>query len=274
MPLKRALVAGLLALSSAGPATLCASELAAREPAALPTQVGVRYVVTWLGLPVVRGRITATIEGRRYRATLSARTVGIAERLFRDRRQAVVEGVLTDAGPQPRRYRHTVRSRKENRTVTMTYLPDGKIVTRIDPKESPGKRKPVPARLQKHTLDPLSAMIAGTTLAAEKNRCGFGAPIFDGRRRLDIRLTYRGREASPVSFAGVPPRSVKCEARVKRIAGFRPRAIREHPVPPPIEVWSVRHDEAGLWIPVKLRVKAGLSTVVARITKVTVLRRQ
>ena len=265
MPLRRSFV---LAALIAGTAWVSAAE--AREPAARPTRVGVNYVVTWLGIPVVRGRITATIDGRRYRATLSSRTVGIAERLFRDRRLVEVEGTMTETGPKPRRYRSSVRSKKENRTITMTYRPDGRIVTSIDPKESPSKRKPVPAGLQKDTLDPLSAMIAGTTLAAGEDRCGFGAPVFDGRRRMDIRLSFRGREQTPVPFPGVSRNAVKCEARVKRIAGFRPRAIRERPVPPPVEVWSVRHAEAGLWIPVKMRVKAGLSTVIARITKVTV----
>jgi hypothetical protein len=131
----------------------------------------------------------------------------------------------------------------------------------------------VPARLQKGTLDPLSAMIAGTTLARGNDGCRFGAPVFNGRLRLDIRLLFRGREATPVSFAGAPTRAVKCEARMIRIAGFRPRAIREHPVPPPIEMWSVHHAAAGLWLPVQLRVKSGMSTVVARVTRVTVDRR-
>ena len=113
-------------------------------------------------------------------------------------------------------------------------------------------------------------MIAATTRARQPKDCGFQAPVFDGRRRTNIRLSFRRRERTPVAFAGVPAWSVKCEARLKRIAGFRPRAIREHPVPPPVELWSVRHPEAGLWLPVKLRVKAGMSIVVARITKVTV----
>lgn len=252
-------------------ASLAAAQAA--EPSTRASRVDVDYVVTWLGIPVVRGRITATVGAERYAARLSSRTVGIAETLFRDRRRIEVNGVLTEAGPRPVRYLHEVTSRKENRVVTMTYRPDGTIVTAIRPPESPGKRKPVPARLQKDTLDPLSAMIAGVTLPAERDRCRFGAPVFDGRRRLDIRLQFRGREPPPVSFAGVPPRAVKCEARMTRIAGFRPRAIRERPTPPPIEMWFVRHDAAGLWLPVKLRVKSGLSTVVARITRVTVDRR-
>lgn len=266
-PTRRAGALAVLAFLATGALPLAAN---AAEPVTRQSRVGVDYVVTWMGIPVVRGRIQTVFQANRYSVVLSSRTVGLAESLFRDRREVRVQGILSKKGPIPKSYSHRAKSRKENRVVTMTYRKDGTIDTSITPPESPGKRKPVPARLQANTLDPLSAMIAGTLLPVTETRCGFSAPVFDGRRRLDIQLTYRGRETTPVSFAGAPGQSVKCEARMKRIAGFRPRAIREHPNPPPIEVWSVRHAASGLWIPVRLRVKAGMSTVVARITKVTV----
>lgn len=256
---------------------LCASILAAGLVAApvtsaagveQPRSFAADYLVTWLGIPVYETRFRALIRPNSYRAVMSARSRGVVEMVTRIRVhfEAVGRIVADSFRPQAVRQIYLLKSGKF-RHIDMTYGSDGHVETAIRPPESPGKRKPVPAALRRYTQDPISALLGAVSTALTAKPCHHTASVFEGRRRVDTRLSHAGTDRTPaLPVRDLPPKADVCLLHAKRIAGFRPRHYRRMPKLPPARLWIVRHTAAGIWLPVQLRLDTRWGPIYARLT--------
>jgi hypothetical protein len=257
---------------------LCASILAAGLAAApvaragaveKPRSFSADYLVTWLGFPVYETRFTAAIRPDSYRAVMSARSRGIVELVSRIRVHFETVGRIVADRFQPRTVRQIYLLRSGAfRHVDLDYGRNGSVVATIRPPESPGKRKPVPAALRRHTQDPISALLDAVTTALTAAPCRHTAAVFEGRRRVDTRLSYAGAVSTPsLVVGGLPAKAELCLLHAKRIAGFQPRHFRKMPTLPPAKLWVVRLRRAGIWLPVQLRLDTRWGPIYARITR-------
>ena len=169
--------------------------------------------------------------------------------------------------------------RRQTRRITLAYptptvaatglrgvLPTVSVV----PPESPGKRPPVPDTLKTDTLDPLSATLAALAMPPGIVTCRYGAQIFEGLRRTDVRLVHEGKERAPVTGSGLDRESLVCLLHAKRLAGYEEKHFRQNPEPlPPAKLWVSRHAESGLWLPVQLRFDSSYGPIYARMVKLT-----
>lgn len=250
-------------------AGLAAAPLASAAAVETPRSFAADYLVTWLGVPVYETRFRALIRPRSYRAVMSARSRGVVEMVTRIRVHFESVGRIVADSFRPRAVRQIYLLKTGRfRHIDMTYRADGNVATAIRPPESPGKRKPVPDALSRYTQDPISALLGAVSTALTAKPCHHTASVFEGRRRVDTRLSHAGATRTPALGVGnLPDEAEVCLLHAKRIAGFRPRHFRRMPKVPPARLWVVRHPTAGIWLPVQLRLDTRWGPIYVKLTR-------
>ncbi len=267
-PAKRRTLAVLPVLALALPVLETGAKAA---PLQRTQSITATWVVTWLGIPAIRGRFRMQTRGGTYEAWFAAKSFGAFDSILKIRMNWYASGRVSGHTFRPARFLQNYRDRREKRKTHMFWRPGGKVETRLMPPESPGKRKKVAPALQRNTVDPLSAILAVSSQPINGRACHYTARIFEGRRRVNARLRLVRFGPTPIVFArGLPDRAYHCHLFADRIAGFRPRHMQRFPGKlPPADIWFVRMAKARLWIPVRIefgtqygRVRAFLTGVV------------
>ena len=251
-------------------ATLSAPVQAA--PRRATQSVTATWLVTWLSIPVIRGRFKMQVSGDRYEAWFGAKSFGPFDPILKIRMNWYVNGRVADGDFRPIRFQQNYRDRREKRKTMMSWSPSGNIDTRLLPPESPGKRKKVALELQRGTVDPMSALLSIASRSIQGRACHYTARIFEGRRRVNARLKLVRREATPPLLAkNLPRQAYHCHLFADRIAGFRARHLTRFPDPlPPANIWFVRLAHQALWVPVRIQFGTRFGRVDAYVIKLAV----
>ncbi len=272
-PRWRRRTAGLCLLAAVVTTATAASAAGASGNAPLPDrQILVRWTITWGGLPIYRARLRTEIAGGRYTADFSARSTGVIEALAKNRTSWHTEGRVDGRtmAPEKMRQRYLMR-RGGYRIVSMAWAPSGAVTTRIDPPESKSRRKTVPEEMQRGTLDPLTAILNGLVTPRGGPPCKYEANLFEGRRRIDIHLSFhRYGKALRLKGHKLPRKATVCLLHAKRVAGFRTRHFKEVPKLYPLKLWIVRLEKAGIWLPVEMALKTRYGIARARLSKLKI----
>jgi hypothetical protein len=222
----------------------------ARHPAYNMTT---KYRVYWLGLPVFKGSVTGRALDGHYSLALQTEATGILRVIRRSRINASAEGTIEPARYRALHYQLRAKWRKKRRSVDMTFAPDGSFQLAVSPPER-DKREPVPQPVAAAAFDPLTALLHSTTVPLDTPACSLTVPIFDGRRRFDVRLEPAGTDrlkklVSPLLDQDV----VKCRIHVRRIAGFTKKEIKNmdkakdrHAI-----IWVSKLRRLKMWMPVR-----------------------
>ncbi len=230
------------------------------------------WLVTWLAIPVIRGRFRMKINGDRYEAWFGAKSFGAFDAVLRIRMNWYVSGRIVGGKFKPDRFLQNYRNRREKRKTIMFWSPTGIIDTRLLPPESPGKRRKVAPELQRGAVDPMSALLSLSSQSTQGGACRHTSRIFEGRRRVNTRLKFVRREPTPDILAkGLPRNAYRCHLYADRIAGFRPRHMKRFPDPlPPANIWFVRLSKQKLWVPVRIQFGTRFGQVDAYVTKLAI----
>ncbi len=133
----------------------------------------------------------------------------------------------------------------------------------------PPPKKPAPLAdfHKKGALDPVSAIFA-MTLAGGSNPCSTPVPAFDGWRRFDIKLTYKG-ESKIDAGEGFVGQAHKCEGRLEPVAGYSPEAMRSlRDEPQSVEIWMAPFEFADFLVPVRIIAPTPFGGAVIRATSI------
>jgi hypothetical protein len=267
-PFMRA-VAVLAVIAAAG----AASPVQAESAFGGPRSVEAKYDVRWFGILVYDGKFKVTLNEGSYKAEFTANARGPVDLATRARIHWYLSGTREGRRFFPVAVDQHYKWRKKYRRITMSYRADGSVVTRIVPPESPGKRKPVPADMQRGTVDPVSALLNAVHAQTAGGRCGGTFRAFEGRRRADARIAFVRKSKRPyTSLKSIPNDAQLCHFHIDRLAGFRPRHMRNYPDPlPPAELWIVRFKQHGFWLPVVIRVQTAWAPIVARLSRLKIV---
>jgi hypothetical protein len=158
-----------------------------------------------------------------------------------------------DGTIHPENYLASAQWGVRTRKTTLTYT-GGALHITLDPPGDNEGREPVPPELTTGSLDPVSAVLALLTTAADGHGCSPSLPVFDGRRRFDLAAETLTDEMMPASRYGVYAGPVTvCRLHFRSLAGGwrdgerarfwqtdQPGTER-----PPIDLWLARlHPEA------------------------------
>ena len=273
MPGRRLRTAGLCVMAAIATAATAASATGAAGGATLPDRrIAVKWKITWGGLPIYKATMKTEIAAGRYTARFEARSLGVIEVAAKNRTFWSTTGRVNGSAMIPERMEQRyLMKRGGYRTVSMAWAPSGDISTRIDPPENKGKRKTVPQEMQRGTIDPLTALLNGLVAPRGGPPCKYEARLFEGRRRIDIHLTFR-RYGKALRLKGhkLPRKATVCLLHAKRVAGFRARHLKDVPKLHPLKMWVVRLKKPGIWLPVEMALKTRYGIARARLSSLKI----
>lgn len=256
-------------------ALVLAGLLAAPLPAAaaeapLLLELGVEMYAA--GLHALSLDLTAESDGRRYRVEGQAQTRGAMDLLTRWRSRSLSEGrIARDGDLLPELHQVKGEMRWSSRETMLRYDDRGRVAElRIVPPPDRERRQPVPAALTTDTMDTLSASLVALREPDTASACRQSAPVFDGRRRYDIRFHAVGEETLKLSqysmYAGP---ALKCRVEIVRIRGFQDDGEPEEEARKRATwVWFARLPEAPVALPVRLEIESEYGYGIAHLVRV------
>lgn len=111
------------------------------------------------------------------------------------------------------------RTKRRSKTAELVFRGGNVVDTRLEPPRKTKDRAPLRPEHLKSVLDPIAALVQ-LSQADRRRPCTGSLPVFEGRQRLDLRLSYKGRR----KIAGRKGGSVRgfvCRVRAIPIAGHK-----------------------------------------------------
>jgi hypothetical protein len=257
-----------LAALCAAPPSLAAPENPVR-PAATgePTDVDADFTIHVGGLLFIQGSFSAMLDSDTYRLAANMGTAGTTRRFYPADYKLTSEGRLADESVKPRHYVSDSTSRDSARVVTMTYGKDGMPRLSAVPPYDPGDLGDVMPSLQQGTQDPVSAFLM--PVAASENPCKRTIPVFDGKRRYDLKLAYEGTKEMTPRGLGKPVDAIVCTIRYVAIAPVEKRKftdmLRRND---DMKVWLAPFDGGRVYMPVRFQLRTPLGGAVMELTSI------
>jgi hypothetical protein len=250
----------------------------APAPAASPAStVAIAYNISFLGVTFGHMDVNTSFAHDTYHAVSSFQTSGLISAFWQSKINATSTGLYKASLFQPSLYDSFYRqSEDKKQQLRLTFGPDGPTNLFADPPYKKN-RYPVSDEQKKASIDPLSAVIyvtAGVSADAH-NPCGVVAPVFDGRRRYDIELTYLHDEQVKLDSGLYEGPAHLCQLHYKQIAGFKPKILKEGETFPPIYTWLAEFPDKNVakgrvLIPLKGWTKLSWGTLEANVTRYTI----
>jgi Protein of unknown function (DUF3108) len=188
-----------------------------------------------------------------YRLSLDYHTVGLVGFLFPGHAAVTADGLWHGTGAEPEMFQSQGLWSSRPYSVLMDYANGAPEVRRLTPPQT-NQREPVPASLQRDTIDTVSAMALLLHRMADRGTCGLTVRIFDGRRLMAMASRPVGTDTLGVTtrsfFHGA---AIRCDLTGQVLAGFmRSDGPRERQHVQKGAVWFA-HPVAGLpLLPVRI----------------------
>jgi hypothetical protein len=196
------------------------SQILLCAPALAESKLDAKYVISAAGIPIGKSEITVQIDNDKYIASATGRANGFFSILVSGEGSVHVDGVVSEAGLQPRKFTASIKKDNENSEVKMVI--DGGSVTDLTAESSVTDQDRVPLTdANRHGIvDPLTAILlpAGKSEALSDDVCQRSLPIFDGRRRYDLDLSFKRKDELKLA-SGYHGPVVVCSVKFKPIAG-------------------------------------------------------
>jgi hypothetical protein len=202
----------------AGLAVLLAGGFASPRAEAWPSVVRATYDVNFNGINVGTFEFQSHTEGKSYSLSGSAQLTIL---LFNWIGEIRTFGLLSSArAPRPAAFSFEFQAAGKTGSTRMDFASGNVAEVRHMP-PAPPKPDTVPVREQhlKGVLDPLSAILVLVNYA-NPDPCDRRLPIFDGRERFDLVLSYKGQtKVNEQQPSGQPAIAHVCRVRYRPIAG-------------------------------------------------------
>jgi len=251
-------------------AAACASALAAPDAHA-EGKIEARYVATLAGVPVGRGTWTIEVSEDSYTAAATGRTLGLFRVLAGGYGSAAARGLLANGRPVPTNYAVDVNTEKRASIVRMG-MNAGVVKDLVaEPPVPPvADRVPVLDAHRRGVLDPMSAVlmaVSGRKDPLTPEACNRTLPIFDGRGRFDLTLSFKRIEEVKAQ-AGYQGPVLVCTVAFQPISGHRANrsAIKYLTETREMEIWLAPIAGTRILVPYRASVPTILGAAVLEAT--------
>ncbi len=182
-----------------------------------PASVKASYVIDFNGFNIGTFEFDASVHGKTYvlsgDANISA-LLGVINWRGVTRTSGRVRGV----SPKPAAYTFEYRSGAKGGAVSMGFKRGRVSRVSAFPALAVSGTIPLQPKHLNGVLDPLSALMA-MTKAKGSDPCARRLPIFDGKQRFDLILSYAGRQR--IRSGGRDAVGYVCSVRYRPIAGYK-----------------------------------------------------
>jgi hypothetical protein len=226
------------------------------------------------GFHFVTGVFSSHKTDQSYNASFEAEPHGWLGRLLPWKANLSVKGTVTGGHYTPFEFINSTTWRETLKTAKLGYNKEGKLTQFTEDTPKHGYReKKVYDELAKDTVDVLTAVLTG--LWRDGNQaCGNRYPVFDGKRRFDIKLgapeTVTLKKSRYSVFEG---EAIKCTMELDPIAGFKKKrgwyAVQaqseKHDTIPTI--WIGKRPDRDTYEIIKAHIKTDYGSVFMHLTE-------
>jgi hypothetical protein len=248
--------------------------MAASSGAHAQTRLDASYAISVARIPIGQIDWTLNLGGDRYTATAKGHASGVLRVLASGQGTLETHGDIKDGALAPTNFAATTKSENDNADIKMT-LDDG-AVTQLDASTPPAStdRVPLTDADRRGVVDPLSAMVIGAGASGDvlsRDACQRTLPVFDGRRRFDLALSFKRMEKLKAE-KGYDGPAVVCSVAFKAIAGHRASSplVKYLSDGRDIELWLAPVAGTRLLAPIRLSVASMLGNLVIAATSFAV----
>lgn len=180
------------------------------------------YTISMTGVSIGQIVWLVDINDKRYVTSAHGKASGVLSMLVNGEGSVVTHGIIADDRLVPSYFTSRISDDEGNSDLRMTFE-DGAVKDVIGPPPPPANRIAVTEADRRGVSDPLTAMLmpvqAGGDALASGN-CARVLPIFDGRRRYNLALSFK--RLDKVGFAhGFSGVVLVCGVLLQPIAGYR-----------------------------------------------------
>lgn len=202
--------------------------LAAAIPVAADSRLEGRYTVSLAGITIGTAAIVLDVRPDGYVAAGSAKLTGVMRAIATGHGTAAVRGSIVGGRLVPQSYSMTAESQKHLDEVRMA-MANGIVrdFSAVPPVQPEPDRVPLTEAHLKGVIDPMSAalfIVPGSGDVLSPEACNRTLPIFDGRYRYEVELTFV-RIDKVTGAKGYAGPAVLCAATHRPIAGHRPSKL-------------------------------------------------
>lgn len=212
------------------------------------------------------GNFKANLEGDAYRLNTVMGTAGLPRAFYEARFELSSEGRFDASRVRPHIYvSNSWEKKSSGRKVTLDYDAEGMPHLTAVPPDTAGDMPDVMPSQQIETQDPVSAAIV--PVAGGTNPCNRSIPVFDGRRRYDLKLSYDSEtKLTPHGF-NAPLDVIACNIRYVPVAPIEKRKftdmLRRNDS---MKIWLAPFDGGRVYMPVRFQLRTPLGGAVMELT--------
>jgi hypothetical protein len=242
-------------------------------PAQAQGKLEARYTATIAGIAIGRGSWTIDVGPAEYAAAASGRAIGLLKILSNGEGTVAAHGSLEGGHPIPAAYVSRVTVDDKIDQVRMT-LSDGSVteVAAEPPYPPVPDRVPVSEAHKRGVLDPMTAGLMeftapGTDIVSPE-ACRRTLPIFDGRQRFDLTLTFKRMDRVKAEKGYQGP-VVVCMVTYQPVSGHRSgrAAIKYLMEARDIEMWLAPIAGTRILVPFKVSAPTLIGPAVLEATQ-------
>lgn len=259
------------ALATAIMVAAVATSAHAVDSGPIPTDVTAKYKLSFNGFDVGSYNFSSRFDGRAYSANSQA-NVSAMFGAFKWRGSIETTGTMQSKKPRPAVYVMKYKTKSKTGSVTLDFNSTGvKSVSLVPSKPPHPEAVPIEASHIKNVFDPLSAIFA-MTYSAGKKPCDQSVPIFDGKARFDLVLSYKGSEKiTDKTPSGQPSQLTVCRIKYVPIAGHKPKDFANPWVDyGNIEIAFRSIPSAGVYVPYRIAIPTTLGTALMQAETVMI----
>ncbi|MCH9806265.1 MAG: DUF3108 domain-containing protein [Alphaproteobacteria bacterium] len=259
-----ALAVGLLSLTSS-------SAISAGGKA--PSRVDAVYSISFNGFNVGSFKFASEVRGKSYSLKGDAELSALLG-AFKWRGISRSSGKLNKNGLVPADYVFNFKGSSRSGSIKVGFDKKGvRSASIVPPIPVSADEVPLQRSHLKGALDPLTAVMALTIGSNKSNPCSRKLPIFDGKQRFDLKLSYRGHKTAR-GFPGQRSQgtgSVVCQVRYQPLGGYRMTSqTRQLAASTGIEISMLPVSGGSLVVPQEVRIPTSVGSVVLTAESVNV----
>jgi hypothetical protein len=257
------------------PMTICLTAALAAMLAAAPAhaqgKLEARYGISVAGINIGKATWSVDIGEQRYAAAASGRASGVLSALVSGEGAVSARGAIEDGRPLPTAFTSSI-TRSDDKSVTRMTLERGDVKELVAESAKPSPdRVPVTKAHRHGIVDPVSALlipVSGVAGTVSKSACQRTLAIFDGRRRYDLKLTFKRMDKVKAAKGYAGPVAV-CAVTFAPKAGHRASStlVKYLSEGRDIELWLAPVAGTRLLAPFRASVASMLGNLVVEATQ-------
>lgn len=238
------------------------SETAAKDR----KKVTAEYDISFNGFSIGQFRVDSSITPEQYSVKANARISVLAGILFEWQGNTSSSGGMSAGAPRPETYTFGYVTSEKRETIDVEFSNNNvKQVAVSPPSREPAGRIPVTRNHMRNVVDPMSAIVLLTNVGSGSKSgtevCTRRLPIFDGKARYDLQLTYKSSKTVTTAHGYKGPAYI-CKVKFRPIAGHR-RGDAEANFAASnegIEVWMIPLSDADIYVPYYVNIPTAVGT--------------